>query len=206
MQDGDTAVQEKSRKKLLLILRDSNIYLDYEVQLDIIPSLASSRLCPRTQGLLFFTIFASLNMDFITENILLIITFVGSAILLAFPSLSKSKNSGLSPAEVVIQVNDKDAQLVDVRTPNEYSKGSLAGAVNIPAADLVSRIDTLDKNRPVILVTQNGRRAQQELKQFKSKGFSDVYVLEGGLVAWQAAKLPLTGLEINRRSNKKKKA
>ena len=101
---------------------------------------------------------------------------------------------------------DKDAQLVDVRTPNEYSKGSLAGAVNIPAADLVSRIDTLDKNRPVILVTQNGRRAQQELKQFKSKGFSDVYVLEGGLVAWQAAKLPLTGLEINRRSNKKKKA
>lgn len=153
-----------------------------------------------------FTIFASLNMDFITENILLIITFVGSAILLAFPSLSKSKNSGLSPAEVVIQVNDKDAQLVDVRTPNEYSKGSLAGAVNIPAADLVSRIDTLDKNRPVILVTQNGRRAQQELKQFKSKGFSDVYVLEGGLVAWQAAKLPLTGLEINRRSNKKKKA
>ena len=117
-------------------------------------------------------------MDFITENILLIITFVGSAILLAFPSLSKSKNSGLSPA----------------------------GAVNIPAADLVSRIDTLDKNRPVILVTQNGRRAQQELKQFKSKGFSDVYVLEGGLVAWQAAKLPLTGLEINRRSNKKKKA
>ncbi len=141
-------------------------------------------------------------MDFITENILLIITFVGSAILLAFPSLSKSKNSGLSPAEVVIQVNDKDAQLVDVRTSNEFSKGSLAGA----PADLVSRLDTLDKNRPVILITQNGRRAQQELKQFKSKGFSDVYVLEGGLVAWQAAKLPLTGLEINRRSNKKKKA
>ena len=77
MQDGDTAVQEKSRKKLLLILRDSNIYLDYEVQLDIIPSLASSRLCPRTQGLLFLLLS---NMDFITENILLIITFVGSQI------------------------------------------------------------------------------------------------------------------------------
>lgn len=97
-------------------------------------------------------------------------------------------------------------QEVSFKPGDWFVFGSLAGAVNIPAADLVSRIDTLDKNRPVILVTQNGRRAQQELKQFKSKGFSDVYVLEGGLVAWQAAKLPLTGLEINRRSNKKKKA
>ena len=50
---SDASDLEKSRKKLLLSLRDSNIYLDYEVQLDIIPSLASSRLCPRTQGLLF---------------------------------------------------------------------------------------------------------------------------------------------------------
>ena len=123
----------------------------------------------------------------------------------------KAELQKMTDKKVIVDIKevkrpDKDAQLVDVRTPNEYSKGSLAGAVNIPAADLVSRIDTLDKNRPVILVTQNGRRAQQELKQFKSKGFSDVYVLEGGLVAWQAAKLPLTGLEINRRSNKKKKA
>ena len=123
----------------------------------------------------------------------------------------KAELQKMTDKKVIVDIKevkrpDKDAQLVDVRTPNEYSKGSLAGAVNIPAADLVSRIDTLDKNRPVILVTQNGRRAQQELKQFKSKGFSDVYVLEGGLVAWQAAKLPLTGLEINRRNNKKKKA
>lgn len=170
--------------------------------MDIIPSLVSSRLSLRTQGLLFLLLS---NMDSLRKHSAdhYICRFSN---LLAFPSLSKSKNSGLSPAEVVIQVNDKDAQLVDVRTSNEFSKGSLAGAVNIPAADLVSRLDTLDKNRPVILITQNGRRAQQELKQFKSKGFSDVYVLEGGLVAWQAAKLPLTGLEINRRSNKKKKA
>ena len=123
----------------------------------------------------------------------------------------KAELQKMTDKKVIVDIKevkrpDKDAQLVDVRTPNEYSKGSLAGAVNIPAADLVSRMETLDKNRPVILVTQNGRRAQQELKQFKSKGFSDVYVLEGGLVAWQAAKLPLTGLEINRRSNKKKKA
>ena len=84
-------------------------------------------------------------------------------------------------------------------------KDSLAGAVNIPAADLVSRMEHSIKTVLVILVTQNGRRAQQELKQFKSKGFSDVYVLEGGLVAWQAAKLPLTGLELTAAATRRKK-
>ena len=86
-------------------------------------------------------------MEFLTENILLILCFVGSGILLAFPSLSKGKNSGLSPAEVVIKVNDKNAQLVDIRTPKEFATGSLAGSVNIPTEDLMAKLGTLDKNR-----------------------------------------------------------
>lgn len=144
-------------------------------------------------------------MEFLTENILLILCFVGSGILLAFPSLSKGKNSGLSPAEVVIKVNDKNAQLVDIRTPKEFATGSLAGSVNIPTEDLMAKLGTLDKNRPVILVCQTGRRTAQALKDMKGKGFAEVYTLEGGIVAWQAAKLPLTNLAINRKEKAKRK-
>lgn len=144
-------------------------------------------------------------MEFLTENILLILCFVGSGILLAFPSLSKGKNSGLSPAEVVIKVNDKNAQLVDIRTPKEFATGSLAGSVNIPTEDLMAKLGTLDKSRPVILVCQNGRRTAQALKDMKGKGFAEVYTLEGGIVAWQAAKLPLTNLAINRKEKAKRK-
>lgn len=142
-------------------------------------------------------------MDFITQNILLIVVFIGSAVLLAFPSLARSKNAGLNPADVVIKVNEKNAQLVDVRTSDEFSKGTLAGAVNIPVADLISKVNSLDKNRPVILICQNGRRAQQALKNLKGKGFSELYTLEGGIVAWQQAKLPLSGLAIDRKRKKK---
>ncbi len=145
-------------------------------------------------------------MEFITENILLIICFVGSAILLTFPQLTKGKNAGLPPAEVVIKVNDKDAQLVDVRTPEEFAKGTLAGAINIPVADLVSRINTLNKEKPVILICQNGRRAQQAQKDFKGKGFGEVHTLQGGIVAWQAAKLPLTSdFELSKKAKKRNK-
>lgn len=143
-------------------------------------------------------------MEFLTENILLILCFVGSGILLAFPSLAKGKNAGLSPAEVVIKVNDKNAQLVDVRTAKEFATGNLAGSINIPTEDLVAKLGTLDKNRPVILISQNGRRTTQALKDIKGKGFSEVYTLEGGIVAWQAAKLPLSNLAINNKKSKKK--
>ncbi len=143
-------------------------------------------------------------MEFITDNILLIFCLIGSGILLAFPQLAKGKNAGLSPAETVIKVNDKNAQLVDVRTPKEFATGNLAGSVNIPTEDLISKLSSLDKNRPVILVCQNGRRAAQALKTLKGKGFSEIYTLEGGIVAWQAAKLPLSNLSINNKKTKRK--
>lgn len=89
-------------------------------------------------------------------------------------------------------INHKNAQVIDVRNADEFKHGTLADAVNIPADNLINRIDSLDKSRPVLLVDQTGRRAQGALKQFKDKGFSEVYTLEGGLVAWEQAKLPLS--------------
>jgi rhodanese-related sulfurtransferase len=141
-------------------------------------------------------------MDFITENILLIACFVLSGLMLAFPSLSKAKGAAKNPAEATILVNHKNAQVIDVRNHDEFKHGSLASAINIPADNLVNRVDSLDKNRPILLVDQTGRRAQGALKQLKSKGFTEVYILEGGLIAWQAANLPLANIDL---PNKKKK-
>ncbi|MBQ8829295.1 MAG: rhodanese-like domain-containing protein [Burkholderiaceae bacterium] len=141
-------------------------------------------------------------MDFITENILLIVCFVLSAVMLAFPSLTKGKNAGKNPAEATILVNHQNAQVIDVRNADEFKHGSLANAVNIPCDNLINRIDSLDKSRPILLIDQTGRRAQTALKQLKSKGFVNVYTLEGGLVAWQEAKLPLVVLESNRKKRK----
>lgn len=141
-------------------------------------------------------------MDFITENILLIVCFVLSGVMLAFPSLTKSKNAAKNPAEATILINHKNALVIDVRNADEFKHGTLASAVNIPGDNLINRIDNLDKNRPILLVDQTGRRAQEALKLLRSKGFAEVYTLEGGLVAWQAAKLPLTNLEIGKKKRK----
>ncbi len=144
-------------------------------------------------------------MEFITENFLLILCLIVSGTLLAFPKLGKGKNAPLTPTEVVKKANE-GAQLVDLRPHDAFVTGTIAGAVNIPAKEVDARLSTLQKDKTTILVCQNGRDSQQCLKKFRSNGFKDCSILQGGIVSWQAAKLPLTGISaLGKKSGKKKK-
>ena len=82
--------------------------------------------------------------------------------------------------------NTPNAQLVDVRTPAEVSKGSLEGAVNIDfrSTDFATQINTLDKSKPVFIFCQSGGRSGKSYKKMKELGFSEVYDMEGGYGAW----------------------
>ncbi|MCD8338794.1 MAG: rhodanese-like domain-containing protein, partial [Burkholderiales bacterium] len=131
-------------------------------------------------------------MDFITDNILLIFCFVGSALLLLLPYLNKSRAGTLSPADVVLQVNKNNAMLIDVRNKDQFETGSLGGAVNIPSCDLAAQLNSLPTDRPLIFICQDGRQAMQAAKQVKGKGFKDTHVLNGGINGWVDDKLPLT--------------
>ncbi len=142
-------------------------------------------------------------MEFITENFLLILCLIVSGTLLAFPKLGRSKSAPLAPEEVVKRANE-GAQLVDLRPHDAFVTGTIAGAVNIPVKEIDARLSTLQKDKTTILICQNGRDSQQCLKKFRSNGFKDSFTLQGGIVGWQSAKLPLTG--ISSLSKKKKKA
>jgi rhodanese-related sulfurtransferase len=72
--------------------------------------------------------------------------------------------------------------------------GHMRDAKNIPLADLSKRIGELDKSKTktVVVVCQTGARSDKAARQLAAAGFDDVYSLEGGLAAWQAANLPVT--------------
>jgi rhodanese-related sulfurtransferase len=59
---------------------------------------------------------------------------------------------------------------------------------------LGNRIGELDKskNRTVVVVCQSGARSGKAVRQLAAAGFGDVWSLDGGVAAWQAAGLPLT--------------
>ena len=71
------------------------------------------------------------------------------------------------------------AHLVDVRTPQEYSRGALPGAVNVPLQNLLVGIQQLEKNKPIILYCASGMRSQQAAQALSIFGHASVHDLGG---------------------------
>lgn len=80
---------------------------------------------------------------------------------------------------------------LDVREPEEYAHGHVPGAVNLPQADLASRLDELPRDRPIYVVCQAGLRSLRAAKFLKQVGFDQVASVRGGTDAWQVAGKPL---------------
>lgn len=83
------------------------------------------------------------------------------------------------------------APLLDVRTPEEFSKGHLASAQNWNWSDgqFKQRSSELDPAQPVFVYCLSGGRSGAAASMLRSKGFTQVYELQGGIMKWNAANL-----------------
>jgi glyoxylase-like metal-dependent hydrolase (beta-lactamase superfamily II)/rhodanese-related sulfurtransferase len=83
------------------------------------------------------------------------------------------------------------AGLFDVREPEEYAPGHVPGAVNLPQADLATRLAEVPRDRPVYLICQGGFRSLRAAQFLRQQGFEAVVSVKGGTEAWRAAGKPL---------------
>jgi rhodanese-related sulfurtransferase len=88
-------------------------------------------------------------------------------------------------------VTKQNVQFIDVRTVEEYKSGHAAKAVSLPLDGLEKELAELDKNKPVYVICQTGRRSQKGAEVLKRAGFTEVYNVTGGTSAWTSAELPL---------------
>ncbi|MDG4812369.1 rhodanese-like domain-containing protein [Hydrogenovibrio sp. 3SP14C1] len=81
-------------------------------------------------------------------------------------------------------IKEKNAQFVDVRTPEEFAMSKLPGAVNIPLQDIDRVGDSmLNKDMPVIVFCRSGQRSHMAMQILLSLGFDEVYNM-GPYQAW----------------------
>ncbi len=134
-------------------------------------------------------------MDFLLNqnNLLLIAVAIGSAIMLAWPMIQRSRSGGaVSTTEAVQLMNQKHAVLIDIRPASAFAAGHIPQSRNIPLEEINQKTATLPKNKPLILVCDQGRSAIGAATRLRAQGVTEVVTLEGGLRAWSAAGLPVT--------------
>ncbi|PID21046.1 rhodanese [Sporosarcina sp. P3] len=83
------------------------------------------------------------------------------------------------------RVKDRNVQLIDVRSPAEYTARHIKEFKNIPLNVLSNKMGTLKKDQEVIIICQSGMRSSNAAGQLKKAGFMNVTNVRGGMSAWQ---------------------
>lgn len=79
---------------------------------------------------------------------------------------------------------NKEAVIIDVRTPEEYRQGHIPGVALIPLNELASRTNEIPKDKKVLVICRSGNRSAQGTKLLRNKGFANVYNVSGGMNQW----------------------
>lgn len=126
-------------------------------------------------------------------NLALLATAVISGLLLLQPLLFRGNAKYVNTTEATQMINKK-AQVVDIRTTEEFAHGHIRHAKSLPLSNIAEQLPLvkLKQDKPVLIVCETGMRARQAAAFLGKQGFADVSILEGGLRAWREANLPIS--------------
>ncbi len=96
----------------------------------------------------------------------------------------------IEPRELWRQIRSSSPpRIIDVREPREYRQGHIPQAELLPLYELLTHPASVSRDRPVVLVCRSGRRSERAAAALMSRGFEQVMILRGGMLAWEASDL-----------------
>lgn len=142
--------------------------------------------------------YEKINKKSVSKN-LSISLFVVVALLFSCKNNSQNKDKSaaievINPIVFKAKVDNETVQLIDVRRPEEFTAGHIKNSknINVLGTDFVKNAETtLDKDKPVYLYCRSGKRSARASKALKEAGFTEIYDLEGGFLAWSKENLEI---------------
>lgn len=134
-------------------------------------------------------------MQFIQNNVWMIVVAISSGLMLLW-SFFGNRVRGVQEVNSVAAlqlINHKNALVLDVREEKEFNNGHILNAKLVPLGKLTKQMSELERyrERPLIVVCRSGQRSASACAVLGKQGFKQAYNLEGGILAWQKAGLPL---------------
>lgn len=102
--------------------------------------------------------------------------------------------ASITPGEAAKMFSEQKAIIVDVREDDEWKVQHIAGAIHIPLAQVENRLGELSqyKDSTVIMQCRSGKRSAKAAGTLLAAGFTKVYNLDGGIIAWDKEGLATT--------------
>jgi rhodanese-related sulfurtransferase len=121
-------------------------------------------------------------------------TAVLVAVIVVYEMRTRSESLVSVSSQEVIRLMNQGALLLDLRPPEQYQAGHLAGARQMRSDEILKAGDTLRKHKEktVVVYDDSGSLGAAAVRQLAAQGFTRVFALRGGLAAWRADNLPLT--------------
>ncbi|MBK5285456.1 MAG: rhodanese-like domain-containing protein [Bacteroidia bacterium] len=80
--------------------------------------------------------------------------------------------------------NKEQFQLIDVREQFEYDVANISGEL-IPMQSVIEQYDRIETDKPVIIYCRSGNRSAVVVNELEKRfGFTNLYSLKGGIIAW----------------------
>lgn len=126
------------------------------------------------------------------QRFLVIFALLISSLVMVGCSDATSTAQDLSPQQYVSQFTEANVShmLVDVRTPEEFASGHIAGAVNIPLDQISSRLSEMPQDGTLVVYCRSGNRSAQAISILQQAGYAKLYDL-GGIISWVEAGYPV---------------
>ncbi len=103
-----------------------------------------------------------------------------------------ASNVRVTPDALAMQMkSDKPPMVVDVRNDAEWNSARIEGSVHMPLIGLLDKVDSLPRDRELIILCATGNRSSTAASLLSQKGVTHVTDLAGGIEAWQKQQLPV---------------
>lgn len=111
------------------------------------------------------------------------VALIGLLFLMFKPASSGAQVENVT-ADKAAELVSSGTQALDVRTAGEFQAGHLPGAVNLPVDQLQTLAASLDRSKPVVVYCATGSRSVSAVDILKAAGFSKIYHMNEGMIAW----------------------
>jgi rhodanese-related sulfurtransferase len=133
-------------------------------------------------------------VEFAGNHVWLVAGLIASLLAVMFYEirLRAQGTTHVSPADAVRLIN-KGALVIDVRKPEEFEKGHIVNARNVPLERVEQGEDVIkkQKNKILLAVCADGMASGRAANRLRKAGYENAFSLKGGLAGWRAENLPL---------------